>query len=355
MATRKKKSEIHVAELERWLASAPDPRLVMIVGDEAVLRDRAVTVLMEWGLDPALADFNLDRFSGDDLDPARVVDACVTLPMMADRRVVQVRRFQLLHHSRRRKLLTEVQSLPETTMLLVEATALTPKERSLVRDAEGALLVTADRPGPREALRAIAQEAEEVGLELDSTAAEALFAARGNDLTGIALEINKLRSYVGERKRITRSDVEALVPAARNVTVFDLVDSLARSDLDRSLVVLDGLYAAGEDPLAVIGAAARHFLILWKAVLLGRTDRRRAAAILKVPPFFVDRYLSQAARFDLGRLHRILRELLEADLDLKGKISGESARRSRGRELVLRICASGRGARAPRRGVKGRA
>ncbi len=354
MAARKRKNEIHVAELERWLAAPQDLRLGVIVGDEALLRDRAMTLLLNWGLDPDFADFNLDRFSGDGLEPARVIDACATLPMMADRRVVQIRRFQLLHHSRRRKLLTDLRELSDTTLLLIETTALTPKERSLAQEAKGVLFVSADRPGPRDVLRAIEREATRAGLELEPAAGEALLAARGSDLTGIALEIEKLQAYVGESRRVTRADVEELVPAAQTVTVFDLVDALAHSDLNRSLDVLDKLYAAGEDPLALIGAASRHFLILWKAVLLGRADRRRAASVLKVPPFFVERYLSQAARFDLARLHLILSELLEADLDLKGNVSGEAGRKSRGRDLVLRICARGRSPRPAPRNVKGR-
>lgn len=344
-----KLTEIQAARLERWLHRGKLPRLILVIGEEAVLRDRAVDQLIQRALDPDLADFNLDRFSGDQLEPGAVIGACATLPMMAERRVVLVRRFQILHHNRRRKLLEGLRDLPESTLAIIEGASLTPKERSLGAEVAGTLLVSADRPGTREVLRAVADEAERLGLKVEPGAAEALLAARGNDLTAIAIEIDKLASFVGDRGRVTREDVVALVPAARAVSGFDLANALALGDLDHSLRLLDALHAAGEDPLAVVGAASHHFLVLWRAVLLGRTDRQQAVKKLKVPFFYVDRYLTQAARLDLNRLHAMLGELLQADLDLKSGVSGDQARRSRGRELVLRICTLGGKGKAGRR------
>ncbi len=345
---------IHAAELGRWLEKAPAPRFALVIGDEGVLRDRAVAELIERYVDPGLADFNVDRFAGDSIDFDRVLAASATLPMMAERRLVLVRNFQALHHSRRRSLLKGLANAAPSTLVVLESVALTDKESELARALPSLLTVTAKRPQINDALRAVDSEATRHGREISAGAAEALLAARGNDLTALTLEVEKLALYVGERARIEESDVLQVVPVARGPTIFDLADTLALAQLDRALMILDRLFAAGEEAPAVVAVAARHFVILWRALDLSSADRRSAASILKVPSFFVDRYLRQAQSFDHGRLHRIMRELLAADLELKSAGGGIQARRSRVRELVMRICGSA-GRRPERRRAGGRA
>ncbi|MAE69227.1 MAG: hypothetical protein CME06_02030, partial [Gemmatimonadetes bacterium] len=216
---------------------------------------------------------------------------------------------------------------PPSTLVLIETAKLTPTEKKKALVLERALFVSAERPSVRDALRAIEREVARHEIEIDPRAADALLAARGEDLTALALEIEKLADYVGERRRIEKADVVALVPAAREPNVFELVDTMARSELDRALDLYDRLCAGGEDPLAVVGAAAWRFLGMWKKGPRGRRD--------------------------IDRLHFVLAELLSADLDLKSTGGGALARRSRGREMVVRICAGG-GARRSRRPARGR-
>lgn len=344
MSSRK----IPVDALERLLVAGKTlPSLVAVVGAESLLRDRAIDLLIRHCLDPGLADFNLDRFSGDSLEPEAVAGAAATLPMMAERRMVLVRRFEQLHHARRKRVIDGLVDLPSTTMVVLESATLSPAESRRINSM--AFVVEAEKPREQDVLGAIAREVDRLGLKIDPRAAERLLAARGTDLTGIVSELEKLATYLGERTRIELVDVEEVVPSARQVTIFDLVDSLAGANLDASLRRLDRLYGQGEDPLAVVAVATRHFLILWRASLLadrGR-DRRSAASALKVPPFFVSRYLRQAQHFDSRRIIRVLRELLAADLALKSEGGGTASRRSRGRLMIIRICATG-GARARR-------
>src|SRR5690606_6253964 len=53
--------------------------------------------------------------------------------------------------------------------------------------------------------------AESMGVELEPGAAQALAVAVGPNLGAQVQELEKLRDYVGERRRITRADVEAVV------------------------------------------------------------------------------------------------------------------------------------------------
>ena len=63
----------------------------LLAGEEPLLRDDALHALEAAVLEGGADDFNLDRFSGADVTPARLVDSVRTLPVMAPRRLVVLR------------------------------------------------------------------------------------------------------------------------------------------------------------------------------------------------------------------------------------------------------------------------
>ncbi|HEY0351006.1 MAG TPA: hypothetical protein VGC48_02740, partial [Gemmatimonadales bacterium] len=60
-------------------------------GPEDVLKDEAVSAILDRALDPSVRDFNFDQRSAGPLDAEMVHSLCNTLPMLAERRVVLLR------------------------------------------------------------------------------------------------------------------------------------------------------------------------------------------------------------------------------------------------------------------------
>ncbi len=89
------------------------------------------------------------------------------------------------------------------------------------------------------------------GVGMDAVALELLVEALGGDIARIAIEIEKLALFAGDRK-VGVDDIAALVPDARVTTIFALVNALGRRDRTRALEVLDTLTREGEYlPLAL--------------------------------------------------------------------------------------------------------
>jgi DNA polymerase-3 subunit delta len=89
------------------------------------------------------------------------------------------------------------------------------------------------------------------GFRIDPEALDLLVEALGADMARIAIEIEKLALFAGERA-ISAEDITALVPDARAATIFALVNALGRRDRARALGVLDTLTREGEYfPLAL--------------------------------------------------------------------------------------------------------
>ena len=79
---------------QRQLRSAIDDRrfdpVYYFSGDDDYRKDEAVAQLVVAAVDPATADFNLDTFRAAEVDAERLDVSLSSLPMLAQRRVVDL-------------------------------------------------------------------------------------------------------------------------------------------------------------------------------------------------------------------------------------------------------------------------
>jgi DNA polymerase-3 subunit delta len=104
--------------------------------------------------------------------------------------------------------------------------------------------------------------ARKAGFRLEPAALDLLVEALGADIARIAVEIEKLSLFAGQRP-IGVDDIAALVPDARATTIFALVNALGRRDRVNALAVLDTLTKEGEYlPLALAFLSTQFRLAL---------------------------------------------------------------------------------------------
>jgi len=77
-------------------------------------------------------------------------------------------------------------------------------------------------------------------------------------LRSFTVSLEKLIQYVGERKNITREDVEAVLERTRQDPIFELTNALAERNLIDALTVLGNLFANQFNPLQAIAAIANQ-------------------------------------------------------------------------------------------------
>ena len=164
-----------------------------------------------------------------------------------------------------------------------------------------------------------------VPVKIDPDGARELVDALGGDMMMISNELEKLMLYVGARNRITLGDVETMVLAAKQRSLYELTDAISSKDRVRALEVLDAILSSGDGEEAAIG----HIYMLAKTfrqmlVILERNvrDQRMLWAALwqgfRVPPIAADDIIKQARRYKSRRdLTRAIRLVAKADLALR--------------------------------------
>jgi DNA polymerase III subunit delta len=211
---------------------------------------------------------------------------------------------------------------------------LTDKERyEKIRDTLGDCcgIVELARVEENDAVRWLSEQAAQQGAKIDADAARGMVDALGGDMMMIAGELEKLLLYVGEKKRITLGDVETMVLAAKQRSLYELTDAISVKDRVRALQVLDAILSTGEGEDAAIG----HLYMLSKTfrqmlVILERNvrDTRMLWAALwqgfRVPPFAAEDIIKQARRYKSKReLTRAIRLVARTDLALRSNPAGK--------------------------------
>ena len=156
------------------------------------------------------------------------------------------------------------------------------------------------------------------GVSFDGSVPDSLADLFGEDLPGLAAEIQKLAVL---DETLTGARVRSVVnrPAARDA--FGFIDALTQGDARGALLTLRSLFSQGEAPPRILGALSWQFGLVARCVGLretrGRVDAGGAAGALKVKPFVAQKALGIAQGLDEERLLEVLKALLEADVAMK--------------------------------------
>jgi DNA polymerase-3 subunit delta len=317
------------------------PRVALVVGREYALRDAEIAKLRDAALAGGLPDFNEDRFDlgSAGCDPAQVIGAARTHPVMSERRFVRVRG---LGEKRAARLVEELlpaylEDPSPTTVLVLEAEQVDKRLRWVKQVAKvGRLIECAGPKGAAETRAWIERALRERGKSAAPGAAAALAELVGGDIDQLRQEIEKLCLYLGEERVAEAEDVSAVTGHLRPLAVYDLTDQLGQRQLAPALRTLGRLLDQGEPPLALLGALGNHFRRLVRARECRPLEPAVVQERLAIHPFAARKLTEQARRFDLRRLRSCLDAVRLTDEALKG--AAPLTPRQAVERLILSVC-----------------
>ncbi len=335
-----------VAEIEAAQASTGKLRPgYVFLGDEVFLLDRCRAAVLKAFVPGELRDFSLSDLDLASTSIFEVLDRAQTPSLMAPFQVIFVRNVRQLYTRGAKK--DEFAALdryfrspnPQALLLFIADFLRIPSDaRRMELDdknryerlketlGEHCGMVELARVSEEDAMRWAVATAQQAGSRLEPDAARELADALGADMMLVASELEKLLLYTSGRGRITLGDVETMVLAAKQRSLYELSDAISAHDRVRALALLHGLLNssdAGED--AAIGhlyMLARTFrqmlVILEKNVRDSRAIWQALWQGFRMPPFAADDLIRQARRYKSRReLTRALRLVARADLELR--------------------------------------
>jgi DNA polymerase-3 subunit delta len=335
------------AATDRFVADVAGGRLqpaYVLVGDEVFFRDRCRAALLQHLVPPDLRDFCLWDLDLAETSVSEVLDRAQTPSLMAPFQVFFVRGVKVLYGRGTHKLEFEaIQAYcrdpnPQAVLIFLADHISIPADvrRMEMQDrdkyerlretlGECCQFIELARVEESDGIRWVVESARQQGVKVESDAARELVDSLGADMMLVANELEKLILFAGEKKRVTLGDVETMVLAAKQRSLYELTDAISAQDPARSIQVLDALLASGDGEEAAIGhlyMLAKTFrqmlIILEKNVRDSRAIWQALWQGFRVPPFAAEDLIRQARRYKSRRpLTRALRLIARADLELR--------------------------------------
>jgi DNA polymerase III subunit delta len=355
------------ATVDRFLAEAAGktPRAgYVLLGDDAFLLQRARHGVLDALVPPDLRDFSLHDLDLADTSIFEALDLAQTPSLMAPFQVLFIRNLKTLYGRGQKKdefaAIDDYFRRPNPQALLifiadhirlpqdVRTMDMQDKERAeKIRETFGDAcgIVELQRVSDDDAVQWAIREAESQHTRLTEDAARELVDALGAEMLTLASELSKLILYAQSQgsSTIQLADVETMVSAAKQRSLYELTDAISLKDAPRAVALLHGLLnssESGED--AAIGhifslaKTFRQMLVLNEKQV---RDQRAMWQVLwpgfRVAPFAADALIAQARRYrDRADLTRGLELIARADAELR---SNPADKRLVLERLVLRL------------------
>jgi DNA polymerase III subunit delta len=338
------------AATDRFITEIATPQIrpgYVLLGDEIFLYDRCRRAVLSTLAPAETRDFCLHDLDLADTSIFEILDRAQTPSLMAPFQVFFIRNLKTLYgRGSKKEEFAAIDAYfrspnPAALLIFVADHLRIPtdlrkmdyqdKERyEKIRDTLGEWcgLVELARVDENDAIKWVINAAETATppLRFDPDAARELVDALGADMMLIASEFEKLLLYAEGKARVTLGDVETMVLAAKQRSLYELTDAISSKDRPRALLLLHGLLNAsdgGEDAaighLYMLARTFRQMLIISEKNV---RDSRAIWAVLwqgfRMPPFAADDLIKQARRYKSRRdLTRALRLVARADLELR--------------------------------------
>ncbi|MBW1769346.1 MAG: DNA polymerase III subunit delta [Deltaproteobacteria bacterium] len=284
-------------------------------------------------------DLNLEIFYGDKkTNPAEIISHALSLPFMAQNRLIIVRRTEGFNLDQLEYFLPYFEKPSESTCLIFIASKTDFRKNFFKRIKFLGRAVNFLELKERQVVPWIKRTAEELGLKIDNQASLYLHQIVGNRLRDLHAELEKLHLSYGEMT-IGINQVKELAIHSRIYTIFELMNAVSVKNCAESLGVLNR-FLQEEDkrdaPLRIIGMLNRQIRLLWytKSILAKGGRVQDVAKKLGSARFSAGDFVKQSKHWSVEELERGLNLLYRAE----GLLKSDSRPIPVMENLILSLC-----------------
>lgn len=317
-----------IEELKQILkGQKPTPNVFLLWGEEAFLRSHYKKQLTELLKPDMMEELNVFHFDGKNYRISEVDEAIEGLPVMAEKKLIIFTDSLIFKPDGRSGAKAEyreywakrLQDIPEYVFLIFDENEI---------DKRSALLKQADKTGAciefaymteEEMVRWTQRLFTVLGKEIGTQDARYLNEITQEGMMAVRREAEKLTAYVGERTKVERKDIDALVTPTVEGKVFDMVAAMLRRDADSALMMLEDLFILKTEPIQILAAIIYNAdkLLATKLLCIEGADKSQIMSKLKISPFAASKFMKDCTKYSLQQLKTLVERLAETDGHIK--------------------------------------
>ena len=141
----------------------------------------------------------------------------------------------------------------------------------------------------------------------------------GSNFSNIENELEKLKMYTLQTKKITNNDVEKVTTKVIEDEIFALTDAIILKDTKKALELLDEFLNLSYDEIQILSLLASQFHFLFQVKRLQNKNKSEAtiAKILEVNPYRVKYTTKKLYQYTEEDILKEIKMLAKADHDIK--------------------------------------
>ena len=153
---------------------------------------------------------------------------------------------------------------------------------------------------------------------MDTMCLNTLISYCSNNINKIENELEKLKMFKYEDKKITKDDVEKLVKKSYDATIFDLIDSINTRNIDKVFEIYNGLIEENSTEEQILYTIANHYRLLYQiSVKLKALSDDEIIKEYHMHPYRLVKLKEQLNLISDKEIERMLKSLSDIDISYK--------------------------------------
>lgn len=329
---------INYETLEKDIKNQKIKNSYVFCGADEELIKEAVGNLVNPYIDEGLRDLNFIKFDGVQCTFDEIMNACETLPFMAEKKVVIVYRCAFLkekldasNKSLYNSMKEYLKDMPEHTILVLyhvfgDKRDTVKKNKNIMALDKITTVVQIDKLKRDGFYKRVDSMFKENNKSINKIELRYLCEKLPMNLDIAKKEVSKIVDYVGDRD-INKKDIDLLIPNKSEDDVFDLVDLISQRKIERALDILNELLFKADQHMLIITTIENQFKRLYdiKIGLLKGKNVQDFIGEFRIPQFVVEKLILQSKKFSRGQLEKILTFCINTEKNLKSSSGDKKA------------------------------
>jgi DNA polymerase III subunit delta len=314
--------------------------IYLLMGEETYFIDQISDYLQDHTLEEAERSFNQVIYYGKDADVLNIINSARRYPMMASHNVVVVKEAQTLKGIEQLTHYTEKPLL--STILVIAYKYKNVDKRTLLYKSilKNGLVFESGKIYDDQVPAWIDKYLKARGYSIEPDASMMLLEFLGNDLSKIAMELDKLIiTLPAGAKKISPEGIEKNIGISKEYNNFELHKALIQKNTAKAFRIAFYFGDNQKSSPMVVTIASLYFfyskLIAFHYVK--DASRNEMSAALKINPYFLNDYIQGYKAYPLAKSLKIISILREYDLKSKGVNNASSSAADLLKELIFRI------------------
>ncbi|ABR49197.1 DNA polymerase III, delta subunit [Alkaliphilus metalliredigens QYMF] len=308
--------------------------LYLLYGEESYLMENIAQKLKKKVVSSGFEELNFSYFEGKDITVEKLIDACETLPFMAEEKLVLIKNFDAFQGKRKsiseveeEELIHYIAKLPRTTCLVFYGTTSVDSRKKIVKAVKKhgkhyefqKLKELELEKWISKKLKQATKTIERRELSLLTANLDYLGRNTNQSLYDVDNEINKLVAFMGKEERVIHTHIEAIMTNNLQNDIFKLLDAIGNRNGREALRRLHQMVTEGEPIMRVLFTMSNQIknILSIKLLVEDGYSSKMAADKISVHPYVASKCEQQSRGFRIEALIRIMQMSLEIDKMIK--------------------------------------